>query len=168
MMTSAAALEHKRRHVLRERHSARVCGARRYRTLLRLNASMEACSTGRARTRRHNYRGHDERQTDGGHGPRTLENHVTTGKCGVPARPSAHAARARGVADPERVPREESGRGNQTLVLGGAWSRRNWISSVLTFSGCSCCTQCPAPSTRWKPTMRVHAVVRILSAAPGV
>ena len=47
-------------------------------------------------------------------------------------------------------------------------SRRNWMSSLLTCSGCSCCTQCPAPSTRWKPTIRVHAVVRILSTAPGV
>ena len=32
------------------------------------------------------------------------------------------------------------------------------MSNVLTCSGCSCCTQCPAPSTRWKPTIRVHAL----------
>ena len=50
----------------------------------------------------------------------------------------------------------------------GACSRRNLISKALTCSGCSCWTQCPAPSRRWKPTIRVHALLRILSTAPGV
>ncbi len=34
---------------------------------------------------------------------------------------------------------------------------RNSTSSALTFSACSCWTQCPAPSIRWQPTMRVQA-----------
>ena len=34
------------------------------------------------------------------------------------------------------------------------------MSNALTCSGCSCCTQCPAPSNRWKPTICVHAVLR--------
>src|SRR5438552_2545569 len=57
---------------------------------------------------------------------------------------------------------EEWYRFNHCLVLAGAWSRRNCMSNVLTCSGCSCCTQCPAPSNKWKPTIRVHALFRIL------
>ena len=36
--------------------------------------------------------------------------------------------------------------------------RNNWTNSSVTCSGCSCCTQWPAPSSRWQPSMRVQAV----------
>ena len=32
--------------------------------------------------------------------------------------------------------------------------RRNSIRSALTASGCSCCTQCPAPSSKWRRAVR--------------
>ena len=44
---------------------------------------------------------------------------------------------------------------------------RKSMSSALTRSGCSCWTQCPAPSTKWTPVMCVHAVFCIRSSAPG-
>src|SRR5205814_4747313 len=50
----------------------------------------------------------------------------------------------------------------------GALRRRKSTISALTRSGCSCCTQWPAPSTKWTPDMRVHAVRCIRSSAPGV
>lgn len=44
---------------------------------------------------------------------------------------------------------------------------RNAASNSLTRPACSCCTQCPAPSIRWQPTMFVHACSCIVSNAPG-
>ena len=55
-----------------------------------------------------------------------------------------------------------AGRPTQGLV-----ERRNPSSNSVTFSACSCCTQCPAPSSRWTPVIRVQAVPFILSTAPG-
>ena len=48
-----------------------------------------------------------------------------------------------------------------------SYPRKNCRSTWLTSSGCSCCTQCPAPSTRLVLRQRVHATVCILSKAPG-
>ena len=47
-------------------------------------------------------------------------------------------------------------------------SRRNSRSSALTCSGCSCCTQCPAPSMSWMPRNCVQARSRMRSRPPGV
>ena len=57
-------------------------------------------------------------------------------------------------------------------ALSGPQSRgfcpfRKSTRSSLTRAACSCCTQCPAPSSRWQPTMRVHATFCIRSTAPG-
>ena len=49
-----------------------------------------------------------------------------------------------------------------------ACRRRKSISSGSTASGCSCCTQWPAPSSRWQPTMRVQAaLLHALEARPA-
>ena len=48
-----------------------------------------------------------------------------------------------------------------------AGPRRKSISREPTASGCSCCAQCPAPSSRWHPTIRVQAISCICSKAPG-
>ena len=45
--------------------------------------------------------------------------------------------------------------------------RKNSISSLFTAAGCSCCTQCPAPSIRWHPSICVQTLCCILSTAPG-
>ena len=55
-----------------------------------------------------------------------------------------------------------AGRPTQGLV-----ERRNPSSNSVTFSACSCCTQCPAPSSRGTPVIREQAVPFILSTAPG-
>src|SRR5579871_2308625 len=47
-----------------------------------------------------------------------------------------------------------------------AWAR-NCSNSRLTSAGCSCCTQWPAPSTRWQPIMFVQAVFCIVSNTPA-
>ncbi len=43
---------------------------------------------------------------------------------------------------------------------------RKSTRNSLTFSGCSCCTQCPAPSTRWQLCMFVSTSLRILIMSP--
>jgi hypothetical protein len=48
-----------------------------------------------------------------------------------------------------------------------AASCRNCSNSLLTCSGCSCCTQWPAPSTRWQPIILVQARVCIASKVPA-
>src|SRR5262245_7492764 len=67
-----------------------------------------------------------------------------------------------------------NGRGTYSLVADTAssdhprfCSRINASSRSTTAAGCSSCTQWPAPSTRWKPSMRMKALLRIASAAPG-
>ena len=45
----------------------------------------------------------------------------------------------------------------------GRAARRNSSNNVFTRSGCSCCTQCPAPSIRCRPIMRVQARSAIAS-----
>src|SRR3984893_7322711 len=44
---------------------------------------------------------------------------------------------------------------------------KNSIKSSLTRPGCSCCTQWPAPSIRWQPSIRVQALCCIRSKLPG-
>ena len=46
-------------------------------------------------------------------------------------------------------------------------ARRNSSSRRVVASGCSCCTQCPAPSTRCVPSQRVQALDCMRSSAPG-
>ena len=71
----------------------------------------------------------------------------------------------RGWGPASRVRRADgSGAGRPTQ---GLVERRNPSSNSVTFSACACCTQCPAPSSRWTPVIRVQAVPFILSTAPG-
>src|SRR5262249_4497650 len=46
-------------------------------------------------------------------------------------------------------------------------TRRNSISNELTASGCSCWTQCPAPSSRLQPTILVQTLSCMRSKALG-
>ena len=66
-------------------------------------------------------------------------------------------------ADPGGLPRR------QDLLKARAYCvcRRKAVSNALTACGCSCCTQCPAPSTRWQPSNRVQAAFCIFSKSPG-
>ena len=41
------------------------------------------------------------------------------------------------------------------------------MSSLVTASGCSCCAQCPAPSTKCVPRQLVQTVDCIASSTPG-
>jgi hypothetical protein len=44
---------------------------------------------------------------------------------------------------------------------------RNCKSNLLNSSGCSCCTQCPAPSTKYVPRHWVQTPLCIRSRTPG-
>ena len=46
-------------------------------------------------------------------------------------------------------------------------SCKNSTSNLLTSAACSCCTQCPAPSSRCTPRISVQALRSIASTAPG-
>jgi hypothetical protein len=47
-------------------------------------------------------------------------------------------------------------------------ARKNVRIKEITVSGFSCCTQCPAPATRWQPRICVQAAACMRSIAPWV
>ena len=57
--------------------------------------------------------------------------------------------------------------GNHRVGVGSHRSLRNCVSSRATASGCSCCTQWPAPSTKWQPRMLVQNASCMRSKSPG-
>ena len=70
----------------------------------------------------------------------------------------------------EYLPPRAAGRGPAHRRVGNVIrhsERRNSSTSRLTSADFSCCTQCPAPSSRCRPRRSVQACVSIRSMAPG-
>ena len=81
-----------------------------------------------------------------------------------------------GAAEGEAVTQEHPGRALPSLdpptkgrrAFGNLGFQPSQLSNrSMTCSGCSCCTQWPAPSTRWQPSMLRAGAVAACARAPG-